>query len=107
MRRTGNISLVPTIGSIGWATLKTVAEPRPLGPPADAQPAGAATAAALPEVNAFLRSMISVSCSRCFGAEAPCYIRAHAFTHLVLCLFCVLVPLGGWRGRRVDKQAHT
>jgi len=67
---------VPTIGSIGWATLNTVADPPPLGAVADAHPASAATAAALPEVNAFLRSMTSVSSSRRCGAEAPCYIRA-------------------------------
>jgi hypothetical protein len=57
------MSLVPAIGSIGWATLKTVRDP----PPADealppvAQPASAATAAAPLVDNTFLRSMMSVS----------------------------------------------
>ena len=61
MRRTGNISLVPTIGSTGWATLKTVRDPdEGTGVPV-AHPASAATAAALPVDNTFLRSMTSVS----------------------------------------------
>ena len=65
MRRTGNISLVPTIGSIGWATVKTVREPVPADAGAAvAQPASAATAAALPVDNTFLRSMTSVSLVR-------------------------------------------
>ena len=43
------MSLVPTIGSIGWATLKTVRDPAPDDDPAPAvaQPASAATAAAV------------------------------------------------------------
>ena len=66
MRRTGNISLVPTIGSIGWATLNTVRDPAPDEEPVPpvAQPASAATAAAPLVDNTFLRSMISVSCCR-------------------------------------------
>ena len=66
MRRTGNISLVPAIGSSGWATLNTVREPPARGEPAlpVAQPASAATAAALPDDNTFLRSMTSVSFCR-------------------------------------------
>src|SRR6516162_2691176 len=62
MRRTGNTSLVPTIGSVGCATVKTVLPP-PVGAPAPlvAHPASAATAAALPVDNTFLRSMTLVS----------------------------------------------
>jgi hypothetical protein len=53
---------VPAIGSIGCATLNT-ARPPPVGAPAPpvAQPASAATAAALPVDNTFLRSMTFVS----------------------------------------------
>src|SRR5690242_20233159 len=63
MRRTGNISLVPAIGSIGCATANTVLPPPPVdaAPPPVAQPARAATAAAPPVDNTFLRSMTSVS----------------------------------------------
>src|SRR6478609_4662589 len=88
MRRTGNISLVPTMGSIGWATLKTVREPAPgdEAPPPVAQPASAATAAAPLLDNTFLRSMRSVSCCRDEARErratlAPMLSRAWFFAY--------------------------
>jgi hypothetical protein len=57
---------VPAIGSIGCATANTVRAEPPAEPPVpgDAQPASAATAAALPVDNTFLRSMAFVSSSR-------------------------------------------
>jgi hypothetical protein len=59
MRRTGNSSFDPAIGSIGWATLKRVRE---LAGAADdddllAQPASAARPVMAPVDNTFLRSM--------------------------------------------------
>src|SRR5947209_7158116 len=77
MRRTGNTSLVPAIGSVGCATANTVRAPLVLvAVPPVAQPASAATAAALPVDNTFLRSMTSVSFADRRGARAPCYIGA-------------------------------
>ena len=103
------MSLVPTIGSIGWATLKTVRAPA-AGRARAGRAAGAAGEArrrpptALAD-NTFLRSIRLSPCLGLTGVAGAVLHWHHDLALLVLRLFCVLAPLGGWRGDRVGKDS--
>src|SRR4249920_2515841 len=96
------MSLVPTIGNIGWATLNTGrALPVVLEPVVPlAQPASAARPPTALADNTFLRSIICLLVG--VDAAARCRLHwHHDLALLVLRFFCVLAPLGGRRGDRV------
>ena len=70
------MSLVPTIGSIGWATLNTGRAPPVVLEPVVplAQPASAARPPTALADNTFLRSIICLLVGVDAAREAPCYI---------------------------------
>src|SRR5450755_2689510 len=128
MRRTGNISALPAIGSIGRATSKTVREPE-LALPVAAHPVHAPVPTATVVASRFLRSTI-VSSGRMWVRarivhtsarmwrrrlagrvraqaqdwllrRATCYSGPHVFAQPLFCDLLVLAPLGGRRGKRI------
>src|ERR1700741_5220956 len=101
MRRTGNVSGLPAMGTVGCATSNAVRAGAAL--PGKAHPATAPTPMAAPVDSRFLRSIRLLRFvetgpgpgrRRILARRGPCYSSPHV-NALLLCVLLVLAPPGG------------